>query len=163
MEVIKSIYYSTEISLSWRYESITELDKVSVSLLSFFNTIKSSGYYTYHLYVCTYVQEWAKDLPLAPRPIMIYIRTTYFYIPKLGNLCTRIYLFRMVFAGFCSGEVKCFLWGTNWMFTYFSEDIRPLKGLFISILNRLNDIYMYCIVQEWNIETRRMFWAARVC
>jgi hypothetical protein len=60
MEVINNVYDSIEIGLRWLYklndtfiESIAELDKVSVSLLSFFNPIKPSGYYTYHLLLYT--------------------------------------------------------------------------------------------------------------
>jgi hypothetical protein len=69
------------------------------------------------------------------------IRTTCFNTLNLCILPTEcIYVFRMVLTidsdcfpkqhypvGLCSGDVMCFLWGTNWILIYYLEEIQSLK------------------------------------
>jgi hypothetical protein len=79
---------------------------------------------------------------------VVTICTTCFNILKLCSLPTEcICVFRTVLTihsdcslkqheplGFCSGDVTCFLWGTNWIFIYYQEEIQSLKVYLLFIL-----------------------------
>jgi hypothetical protein len=68
---------------------------------------------------------------------VVIICITYLNIQKLHSLPTQcIYMFRMILtinsdyflkqdypSGLCSGEVMCFLWGTDWTVTYYLEGL----------------------------------------
>jgi hypothetical protein len=99
---------------------------------------------------------------------VVAICTTRFNTPKLCILPTQCTcVFRMVLtiksdcfpkrhwpARLCSGDVICFLWGTNWIFICYLEKESVFKGLTTYVALSTLKMEVTCFTKRWCLSTK---------